>query len=191
MAWQTLSYQLTSACPMIVHNGQTANPTNRWSKAMKAVSGKRSKTDADYEELARLEFLAGLYMGPNGPIIPATNIDAMVINAAKKLKEGMIAKSGVFCLSPSDMEYEGPRTAEGLWLDERFRFVALVRVSTARVARTRPIFNEWSAVVKLNIEDTAVNATRVDQWMSIAGLQVGLGDWRPQYGRFSAERING
>lgn len=176
---------------MIVHNGQTANPTNKWAKAMKAVSGKRSKTDADYEELARLEFLAGMYMGPNGPIIPATNIDAMVINAAKKLKEGMIAKSGVFCLSPSDMEYEGPRTADGLWLDERFRFVALVRVSTARVARTRPIFNEWSAVVKLNIEDTAVNATRVDQWMSIAGLQVGLGDWRPQYGRFSAERING
>lgn len=191
MAWQTLSYQLTSACPQIMHNGQTANPTNKWAKAMKAVSGKRSKTDADYEELARLEFLAGLYMGPNGPIIPATNIDAMVINAAKKLKEGMIAKSGVFCLEQSDLQYDGPRTAEGLWLDERFRFVALVRVSTARVARTRPIFSDWSAVVKLNIEDTAVNATRVDQWMNIAGTQVGLGDWRPQYGRFSAERING
>lgn len=189
MAWKTLNYKLTSACPMLQHNGQTADPLNKWSKAIKAVSGKRSKTDADYEEMARLEFLAGLYMGADGPIIPASVVDATIINAAKKLKEGMTAKAGLFCLEHARLEYEGPCTTDALWADERFRYVAIVRVGNARIARTRPIFNAWEAVVKVNFEDGVLNATQVDRWFTIAGTQIGFGDWRPQYGRFQAQRL--
>ena len=190
MAWQTLTYQLKSDCPMIVHNGQSADPLNKWAKAMKAVSSKRKKTDADYEELAKIEFLAGLYMGKTGPVIPARNVDSMLINAAKKNREGPLAKSGVFCLRDAEMEYDGPRTAEELWKDEDFRFVALVRVQMARIARTRPIFQEWTAQVSVQVEDTVVNAKQVDDWFRVAGTQIGLGDWRPQHGRFSAMRMN-
>ena len=190
MAWQTVKFQLKSDCPMIVHNGQTADPLNKWSKALKAVSGKRKKTDADYEELARLEFFAGLYMGKSGPIIPAANIDSMLINAAKKNREGPMAKSGAFCLTDVDMIYDGPRTPEEMWDDGNFRHVAIVRVQMARVARTRPVFKEWSAVVSLQIEDSVVNVKQVEDWFHIAGTQIGLGDWRPQHGRFSAQRVN-
>lgn len=191
MAWQTIVYRLTSDCPMLMHNGQTADPLNHWSKSMKQVSGKRKKTDADYEELARLEFFAALYMGSNGPIIPLANIDSMIVNAAKKLREGQMAKSGVFCLTDAPLEYDGPREPQTLWNAETFRHVAIVRVSMARVARTRPVFKEWAANVTLNIEDSIVNAAQVDAWMNIAGTQIGLGDWRPQHGRFTAVRLNG
>lgn len=191
MAWQTVTYRLKSDCPMLQHNGQTADPTNRWSKAMKAVSGKRKKTDADYEELARIEFMAALLMGPEGPVIPSHYIDAALTGAAKKNREGPLAKSGVFCLKDASLEYEGPRTADELWADNRFRHVAIVRVQSARVARTRPVFNEWQANVTLQIEDSVVNVRQVDDWFQIAGTQIGLGDWRPQHGRFTAERLNG
>ena len=87
MAWQTARFQWTSSAPFIMHNGRTADPTNKWAKAMKKVTGKRVKTDADYEEMARIEFLAGLYMGTGGPIIPSMLIDSVMINAAKKTKE--------------------------------------------------------------------------------------------------------
>lgn len=191
MAWQTLKYKLTSSAPLIAHNGQTADPLNRWSKAIKAISGKRKKTDADYEELARIEFLAGLYMNTEGPIIPNTIIDALTVRAAMKQKEGPVAKSGVFCLDHARLDYDGPRTADTLWADERFRFACSVRVGQARVMRMRPRFDEWSATIALNIEDTLVNPAQVDKWMEIAGTQVGIGDWRPQYGRFTATRLNG
>ena len=39
--------------PMISHNSQLANPLNRYSKAMKALTGKRKKTDQDIEDIAR------------------------------------------------------------------------------------------------------------------------------------------
>ena len=191
MAWQTLRYQLNSAqnCPLLMHNGQMANPLNKFAKLMKQTSSKRAKTDADYEEMAHIEFIASLYMDANGPIIPAHVMDSMLVNGAKKSKEGMSAKSGAFCLEHARLDYDGPRTAEELWAIEDFRFVALVRVGTARVARTRPIFNTWAAIVSVNIETTIVNPARVDDWMTIAGTQVGLGDWRPQHGRFTAKRL--
>ena len=189
MAWQTLKYKLTSSADLIMHNGQMANPLNKWAKLMKQISSKRAKTDADFEEMARIEFLASLYMAADGPILPSYVLDATLINGAKKSKEGMSAKSGAFCLEHARLEYDGPRTADELWADERFRHVALVRVGTAKVVRTRPVFNEWSAVVSVNIETGIVNPARVDDWWAAAGTQVGLCDWRPQHGRFTAVRI--
>ncbi len=189
MAWQTLKYRLTADAPLIMHNGQTADPTNKWAKLMKQISGKRNKTDADYEELARIEFMAGLYINDRGPYIPPHVIDSLIVNAAKKSKEGQIAKSGVFCLVPAPLEYDGPRTAAELWADERFRFSAIVRISMARIARMRPRFEQWSAVITLNVEDTVVNPSRIDDWLRVAGQQIGIGDWRPQHGRFTAERV--
>jgi hypothetical protein len=141
--------------------------------------------------MARLEFMAGLYMDENGPILPAFVIDSLVINGAKKSKEGQIAKSGCFCLQHAKVEYDGPRKADELWADERFRFSAIVRVGQARVARMRPVFKEWSTVIALNAEDTMVNPARVEEWLVSAGTQVGVGDWRPQNGRFTVERIDG
>lgn len=189
MAWQTLRYQLTSSSDMLMHNGRMANPTDKFAKALKQISSKRAKTDADHEEMARIEFLASLYMAADGPVIPAEVLDAVLVNGAKKSKEGMTAKSGAFCLEHARLEYDGPRTADALWADERFRHVALVRVGTAKVVRTRPIFTEWTAIVSVNIENTIVNPARVDDWFSIAGTQVGIGDWRPQHGRFQAIRL--
>jgi len=191
MAWQTLKFRLTSSAPLIQHNGQTADPLNKWSKSIKQISSKRAKTDADYEEMARLEFMAGLYMDKTGPIIPNYLIDALLVNGAKKSKEGMLAKSGCFCLEHALLEYDGPRTASGLWDCEDFRFSAIVRVGTARVSRMRPIFRKWAAVITVQVEDTQVNPARVEEWLTAAGQQVGLGDWRPQNGRFTVERLNG
>ena len=187
MAWQTARFQWTSSAPLIIHNGQTADTRNKWAKAIKKISGKKSKTDADYEEMARLAFIAGLYMGADGPIIPSMLIDAVMINAAKKQKSGMQAKSGLFCLSHSPLGYDGPRADDELWADEQFRFVSLVRVNMARVVSTRPIFNEWSCVVEMSYEETLINVSQLEEWSFIAGTQVGVGDWRPKFGRFQSK----
>lgn len=190
MAWVTATYKLTSTAPLLMHNGQIANPLNKWAKKMKQVTSKRVKTDADHEELARLEFLASLYMVKDGPVIPAEMVDATLINGAKKSKEGQTAKSAIFCAEHALLEYDGPRTADELWEIEDFRHSAIVRVGTSRIVRTRPVFNSWSTTVKINIENTVANPSRIDEWFQIAGTLVGFGDWRPRHGRFDAKRID-
>lgn len=190
MAWQEAKYKLTSVCQMLMHNGQTADPTNKWSKLIKQISSKRAKTDSDYEEMARLEFMAGLYMSADGPVLPNFMVDAILVAGAKKSKEGQLAKSAVFCTSHVPLVYDGPRTADGLWGDERFRFSAIVRVQNARVSRTRPRFEKWEALAVLKYEPSVINLARIDDWLTVAGAMVGAGDWRPQNGRFEVVRVS-
>ncbi len=189
MAWQTLKFRLTSDCPMLMHAATTVDPLHPLAKELKRISGKKAKTDADHEQMARIEFMAGLYMGKDGPVIPAPNIDAMLVRAAAKLKEGTIAKTAIYCKGPSRLDYDGPRTASELFELEQFRHRARCKVGMASVMRTRPVFDEWSAIVELAVETSIVNPTQVDGWFTIAGQQIGLGDWRPQHGRFTVVRI--
>ena len=187
--WKEARYQLTASAPLLMHNGQLANPLSKWSKAMKQISSKRLKTDADVEELAHLEFQGSIYMSENGPVIPAEMIEAMLRDAAKKTKEGKLAQAGMFCTEHAELQYDGPRDTESLWKDERFRHSAVVRVQSNRVVRTRPIFREWSAVAVVQYEDEVINISRLDEWFRIGGQQVGVGDWRPRHGRFEAQRL--
>jgi hypothetical protein len=188
--WNEIKLKLTGVAPLIMHNGLLADPTNPVAKAMKQISGKRSKTEADYEELARLEFQGSLYMADGGPVVPSYVLEGCLINGAKKTKDGPKAKSGMFVETSVPLLYDGPRDRDGLWADEAFRLVVPVVVSRARVMRTRPIFNEWALEVPVTYDDEQANKTDIVRWAENAGRQVGLCDWRPRYGRFEVEVID-
>lgn len=172
-----------------MHNGQLADPQNSVVKAMKQISGKRKKTDADFDELARLEFQGGLYMGKTGPILPAHVLEAAIINGAKKSKEGTLAKPAFFVEDSAILEYEGPKDRDNLWENEDFRIVSKVKVGQASIMRTRPIFDKWACEFIVNYDDSLVNQEQVERWIDSCGQQVGFGDWRPRYGRFVVESV--
>ena len=181
--------KITGLTPLIVHNGQLADPLNKFSKAMKAVTGKRKKVDADYEELARLEFLGGLYLKDSRPCMPSQALEAMMISAAKKQRKGADFKSGMLIEESPYIEYDGPTNPDELWADERFRIVAGVKVSQSRVMRTRPQFPEWSIQFGVTYIEELLNKRDIIEVATIAGWQIGLCEWRPKFGRFKAEVI--
>lgn len=154
---------------------------------MKLVSGKRGKTEADYEEMAHIEFLASLYMGDDGPVLPASNFEAMLIAAAKKFKEGNQAKAGMYVKDNAALIYEGSKDPEKMFKDESMRDTRAVAIQRNRVMRTRAIFHEWEADVTVVYEDTVINENRVDEWVKTSGNIIGMCEMRPRYGRFSIE----
>lgn len=187
---KTVKFRLTGTTPLIVHNGQLADPLNHFAKAMKEVTSKRKKVDADHERLAELEFKGSLYVDQNKrPVLPSEGIEAIVVAGAKKLKEGPAAKAGVICRKNPLIQYDGPATADELWLDETFRICRMVKVGTARVMRTRPIFNNWIVDVELDINTDLVNESQVLNWLKAAGTQCGAFEWRPKYGLFTVEKL--
>lgn len=100
---------------------------------LKSVSGKRKKTEADHEEMARIEFVAGLYMNEDGPVIPARLLEAAVVEGARKSKLGKKVQAGVIVEKHATLIYDGPRTAKELFKNERFRLAVPVRVGRVRV----------------------------------------------------------
>ena len=190
MAYETMRFRITGVSPLLMHNGQMADPLNKFSKAMKKVSSKRSKTDSDHEEMARLEFLGSLYLYNGEPCIPGETIEGGIFGkggAARKLKKGKEASQGVFCLGPFPLEYEGPRDPKELWEGNGHAFGRLVRVKESRVMRTRPKFDQWAATIEIQYNPQIVDRQEVIAWMETLGSEVGIMDWRPRFGRFESK----
>lgn len=172
-----------------------ADPENKWSILKKQITSKGTKTEADADEIAHISFLGSLYMGENGPVIPSYVIDGMCIMASKKIKNGTrgtlsnATKAGLFCSEHMRLEYDGPKTAEELWHDKRFVFTTMVIINRARVVCTRPWFQEWKGILRLKIDDRLLNESQVDDILNRGGIEIGLCDWRPRYGRFAVEKF--
>jgi hypothetical protein len=180
---------LTGTSALLMHNGRLADPLDPATKALKAVTGKRTKTDEDHESMSRIEFLGGLYLDPDiGPYMPADNIWRSLYDSAKKSKQGPGVKEGVVITSEvNPVAYPGPRTAEALWADKNFVFRKTVRNQMNRVSRTRPIFQQWTTEAYGMLDEASLDLSDLRVIADRAGQLVGLGDWRPRFGRFTAK----
>lgn len=191
MAIEQLKLKLIGTRPLLMHNGRLADPLDIASKTLKVLADKKKKTDAEQEETARLEFLGSLYLDDQGePVVPSDLLLACIVAGAKKSKEGNRIKEGVWCdLFSFPLLYSGPRDHAGLWADEQFRLRKPVRVRMARVMRTRPRFPKWELKPVLVFDNTVINREDLLRVTETAGAYIGMGDWRPMYGRFEVKEV--
>lgn len=177
---------LTGTAPLLMHNIQLADPLNPIVRAMKEISGKRKKTDEDLLRMAELEFKGGLYITDElGPYVPGVNVEKCLVEGARVTKQGKQVERGLFVTDNEvPLLYQGPRTAEALWANEDFRSRLAVKVSTSRVQRTRPIFRDWAIEVAAEVDPALLNLDSLRAIAVDAGSMVGIGDYRPRYGRF-------
>lgn len=179
---------LEGTAPLLMHNSRLANPLDPAAKAMKSVTGKRGKTDDDHERIAQLEHAGSLYFDKDaGPYLPADNVWRSLYDAAKKTKKGVKAKEALFISTDiNPLVYKGPRTVEGLWADENFRHLASAKVTTQRVMRCRPVFTTWTCEAEGLLDTDILDFADLVDIAKTAGELIGIGDWRPRYGRYIA-----
>jgi hypothetical protein len=182
---QELNLHLKSVAPLVMHNGQTADPMNKFARQMKELSGQRKKTEETYIEMSRVEWLASLYVNEAGALIlPSELIEATIHNGAKFSKLGKAFKSSVFVNDDSILDIGTKQKAAELVGEDKYRYVRGVRVGQARVMRTRAIFNQWQCDITVLFDDEQVNKTDVMRAIKDAGFRVGFCDRRPKFGRF-------
>jgi hypothetical protein len=182
----TFRMKLQGTSDLLMRSSRLANPLDPATKALKPFTGKQRKTDDDHETIARLEHFAGLYMDPDvGPYIPSDNIWRSLYDAGKKHRLAPKVKEGIFFPTEvNPLEYKGPRDADGLWKDENFRLISSVVLQRKRVMRCRPLFRKWSTEATGILDDDVMNFDDLATVARTAGEIVGLGDWRPRFGRY-------
>lgn len=205
MAIRKAHITMTGTTALLCHNGQTADPRNHYAKAMKQISGKRKKTDADLDQLAKIEWFAGLYIGrvemgdsklPT-TVLPSHVLESAFIAGAKKSKRGTQAKSGLFVTKPALLDFKGkPEGAlteeqlqealDALYESGEHHLTVGVKVGQAKVMRTRPMLSDWKATCEVEFDDEVMTFADLREVVEDAGRLVGCGDWRPKYGRFEA-----
>jgi hypothetical protein len=183
--YQTIDFSIRGMAPLLVHNGQLADPLNPIAIRMREISGKRKKTDTDHIELGRLEFLGGLYLDDGKPCIPGINIEAMLTDAGRKLRMGDAIKAGVISDGNWPIIFDGPKDPDKMWEAGKFHDRRGVKLNgKVTVIRTRPIFNSWALKFSVSFLPDVINKKQVVDLVSLAGQRVGLGDFVPRYGRF-------
>lgn len=187
--YEHVEFTIRGVAPLLCHNGQLADPLNPFAIALKEVTGKRKKTEADHIEMGRLEFLGGLYVDEKGaPCIPGLNIEAMLIDAAKKSKMGPAAKAGIISDGNWPITYEGPKSPEKMWASGNFKDRRGVGVQGSTVIRTRPIFRNWSLTFTVSFLPALLNKKDITDFLATAGQIIGLGDFVPRFGRFEVAK---
>lgn len=63
-------------------------------------------------------------------------------------------------------------------------FECPVVIQRARVMSWRPMFKEWTCEFTIEITDDFINQTTLKEILESAGRFKGVGDFRPEYGRF-------
>lgn len=189
---ETVKYRLTGLRPLLMHNARLSNPTDPLVREMKLITKKGAKkTDEDIEELKWLEWRGGLYTDEKGMIaIPSDWILAAVIEGARKRKEGKGAQAGVFenaAFFP--LKHDLSNDPKKLLGNERAVDLRSVRNQQNRVMRARPIFRNWSVDISLTVNPEVIDLRSIDEALTIAGERIGLGDYRPRFGRFTVKKI--
>ena len=184
---------------LLMHNGMLADPLSPYTKALKNLTSNRKKSDDDHIKIAEAEFRGGLYFSEkNGPYIPGDVIDATLREGAKKKKLGKVFFA---CVKTTKAEYplvykgqspdhKGSNGMTALWEaggPDNHAFVDRrgAGVQDSRIIRTRPKFEDWTLSFDFELAPCELNPENVKEAITLAGLYVGLCDFRPKYGTFA------
>lgn len=188
-----LTFTISSSRPLLMQAETLANPLSPLTKAHKAVAGKRKKSDDDYLWLLRSEWEASMYHDKKiGPYLPAANIEACIAEAAKATRQGKLIKQALSVLEDRiPLQYEGPRDKAKMYGDGSSEFVDVrgVNVSGRKVMRARPVFLRWAAEFSVAFMADMIDAADVQRIVEHAGRVIGVGTYRPRFGRFEVEGV--
>jgi len=193
---RTIRLKFTGIRPLVMHNGLLADPTNQHTLAIKKICAKGSKkmTEADYRDRDKAEWLGGLYWSEDldGIAIPSDNIERCLQEGAKKSRLGKDFAAAVLVEETEvsvDHRMKG-ETREAMLSNPAYTLRKGVKVQLSRIIRIRPMIpTGWSVKFTVEYDDSIVNESSIVQAARDAGSLIGLGDWRPKFGRFSVEVI--
>jgi hypothetical protein len=193
MAVKTLIVGLKGIAPLLMHNSSIAmDPLNPRRKMAKTLATKKKKSDEDFASLMRLEWENALYLDDRmRPVIPGEMLEACIADGFKVNKLGKVAKAAVSVPESAVLEYGGSSDLGEMFGDGNTPFVDKrpVVVQRQRILRTRPRFNSWRILFEVMYDAEMLDHSEVETALVEAGARVGIGDYRPKFGRFEVESV--
>ena len=179
--------ELESISPML-HNGSQSVGMEKAS--MKKRGGNALEGDPEeWKKTIYYDKLIGVYL-------PAINVEAALIEGAKQFKitgkatATKFFKSGVFILDdmlPFYINGKIIKDLDDVSIDKR---TVKNPATKMRNTRYRAIFRQWSSKFRIMISaDDYISGDLLKQVFDYTGLYVGVGDYRPRFGRFKLKSI--
>jgi hypothetical protein len=192
-----LTMVLRGTRPLLLHNVRLRDELDPFKQRLDLLTGKTKKTLDDHKDIADAEWLGGLYWDEDlGPYVKSECVDACFQKMGGFEKKGSAIKRGVVITGTNGspdmlrLQYDGPRDIETLLADPNFRHRGAVNVGSGTkklTMRTRPRFAGWSLECVAQINTSQIDLKDLKRIAAEAGTFIGLGDYRPRYGRFEVD----
>lgn len=195
MAIRTASIKITGIAPLLQNNPQCVDPFNRYTKAKRSITNKRtSKTDDDLIELGNIETESKVYFDDKiGVYVPSTWLtESIIVTGFQVAKIGRAKmRGGLFATEPKiKLQYRGMqkvKTIADVVMNSEFRHRMLLKQGQVRVPKDAPIFHDWSFETVIEYDDTVMDYGSLRRIVDRAAKYGGFGDFRPTFGRALAE----
>ena len=154
---------------------------HRYADEGKEEKSKKRTGTPNYEDEAEI----AAYKLPSGELYqPASHIEGAIVKAStnfriagkrtKSYKD--LVKSAVF-VAPDAIIHQNQKYE----IDKR---AVIVPSTRGRVIRHRPRIDDWALKFQIEITDDQLDESVLHEILEYAGRNVGIGDYRPRYGRF-------
>ena len=182
---EQIKLHIVGTCPLMLNNARTVNPFDEYSKILKPLTSKRTKTDDDLEEISRIKFMASLYYEDGKYIIPAQNFEQSFTEAARERKLGKKFEKSFRIFDDALLEFEDKdKTPEQLYDLGCYVDVRAVGIKNVKITTTRASIPAWSTDIVCWYDESQINKEEVLEVASVAGLRYGVGTYRRRYGKF-------
>jgi len=125
-----------------------------------------------------------LYRTPAGDIyLPSRNIKRCLIDGAKMGRIKLNARQNLYPFIEASVFISPMEILLGKKQADNFLQIPMRRKDGNVIPKRLPIFTDWKLIFNLMIYDDEI-PDKVKDSIEIAGISVGLGNQRPEYGRF-------
>lgn len=191
---KTLPVRIKGDAPYLQHafSQKAMNEMEQKQRAGSTARGKKQRSPRDLEA----DYEAAKHKSTEGWVgIPASAIRSALISACRLVGFPMTkAKLSIFCLADGHDALDGQGLVRITGKPEQTVMPVRLESGVASLA-SRPMWREWSALVRLRFDADQFTAEDVLNLLMRAGGQVGIGEGRPDsksstglgYGTFTVE----
>ena len=196
MAIKNLTVKFTGFSPLLMNNPQGIDPTNKLLKLDQAANKKykASKTDENFEAQCRTGIALRLFWSDDtGVFVPTRWVTAQIAkHSFKRCKVSKDnARAAVFTTSDkTKLTYDGMnkvKTMVDVTNNNNFQTMIFQKIGQVKVPKAMPIFHKWSFEVELEYDNTIIDLEQLTDLLEYGAKYNGYGDFRPTYGRCTAE----
>jgi len=195
MPIQTMEIKITGIGTLLTNNPQTVDRFHPLAKKMAKINAKKTRrTDDDYRELAQIELRAktyfddkiGLYV-PSKWVIEAMAKQSFVVCKVSKdnLRGAVLATETKIPLQCA--QRESVKSIDDIVGNPFFHNKMAIPQGKNRIVKYWPMFHNWSFETKVEFDDKIIDPDGLIRTIEHAAKYGGFGDFRPTFGRATAE----
>ena len=191
---ETIRMKWVGMRPLIMNNPRSVDPFDEFTIQRKILTAKKGKdmTVENLRELDLVSWRAGVYWDDEeGFIIPSANLERAMQVGAQKSRKGKECQATVMLKGThAKVHYKGPKHKADLETDPNFRLRMPMVIDKRRIMKVRPMIpTGWQIFPEFEFDPTVIDKSSLLTAAHNLGRLIGLGDWRPKFGRFLVEEL--